>query len=107
MTDIEYERQQDRWALYHIISIPMLFIPAMALAQTPWQRDCVTWWGGDIPRAERTQENCPNGRNHWDGSSPGIVSDATKTSSGVIITNNSTYVVNRVGSTVSVIRSGR
>jgi hypothetical protein len=38
-----------------------------AHADTPWARDCVTWYGGSIDFEERTKENCPNGRSHWDG----------------------------------------
>jgi hypothetical protein len=37
-----------------------------AHAETPWARDCVTFWGGDIPVAERTPENCKYGTNHHD-----------------------------------------
>ncbi len=83
----------------------LLFVPVFAHAESMWVRDCVRWWGGDIPKAERTKENCPTGTNHWDKSSQGA--PTVTTSSGIVITNNSTYVVNRVGSTVSVIQSGK
>jgi hypothetical protein len=85
--------------------IAVVFAPAFAHAESMWAKDCVRWWGGDIPKAERTKENCPTGSNHWDhsGTGPGTIT----TQSGVIITNNSTYVVNRVGNTVSVIQSGK
>lgn len=85
--------------------IAVAFVPSMAMAESLWVRDCVTWWGGDIPRAERTKDNCPNGSNHWDYSGTGPAD--IKTSSGLVITNNSTYVVNRVGNTVTVIQSGK
>ena len=85
--------------------IAVLFVPAFAHAESPWTKDCVRWWGGDIPQAERTRENCPTGKNHWDLSGTGA--STVTTSSGVIITNNSTSVVNRVGNTVSVIQSGK
>ena len=85
--------------------IILAFLPTVALADKPWVRDCVTWWGGDIPKEQRTKENCPNGSNHWDHSGTGAPAIATSTST--VITNNSTYVVNRVGNTVSVIRSGK
>lgn len=39
---------------------------SLAHAVTPWARDCVTFWGADIPVNERTQDNCPRGSNHWD-----------------------------------------
>lgn len=85
--------------------ILLAVIPTLAMAQTPWVKDCVTWWGGDIPKSERTKENCPRGSNHWDHSGTG--GNSTATSTTTIITNNSTYVVNRVGNTVSVIQSGK
>lgn len=37
-----------------------------AQAEAPWVRDCVKWYGGMIPVEERTEENCPNLRSHWD-----------------------------------------
>jgi len=85
--------------------IALAIVPVFAHAESMWVRDCVRWWGGDIPKAERTKENCPTGSNHWDHSGTGP--STTTTQSGVIITNNSTFVVNRVGNTVSVIQSGK
>jgi hypothetical protein len=37
-----------------------------ARAETPWARDCVTFWGSSIPQEQRTAENCPSGHSHWD-----------------------------------------
>ena len=85
--------------------ITLAFVPTIALADSPWVKDCVRWWGGNIPKEERTKENCPTGSNHWDHSGTGA--STITTSSGMVITNNSTYVVNRVGNTVSVIQSGK
>jgi hypothetical protein len=31
MTDQEYEREQDRWAMWHIVSIPVLTVIGFAL----------------------------------------------------------------------------
>jgi hypothetical protein len=32
----------------------------------PWNDQCVTFMGADIPKEERNQDNCPTGSNHWD-----------------------------------------
>lgn len=85
--------------------ILLALVPTLALAEPPWVKDCVRWWGGDIPKNERTEANCPNKTNHWDKSSQGAPTTTTQT--GIVITNNSTYVVNRVGNTVTVIQSGK
>jgi hypothetical protein len=70
--------------------IAVLFVPALAHAESPWTKDCVRWWGGDIPQAERTKENCPGGRNHWDSTKP----SATVAGPRIELSNNTGYVVN-------------
>lgn len=82
-------------------------LPTVVSAQTLWQRDCVRWWGGDIPVDQRTKENCPTGRNHWDGSSEGLTSSATEIRSGIVITPSATLVIRSQNNTVAVIRSGK
>lgn len=51
---------------------PMLLVLSLLLINpahaAPWNADCVTFWGKAIPVAERTIENCPTGRSHWDKS---------------------------------------
>jgi len=78
----------------------LILTSTLASAQTPWARDCVTFWGGDIPVAERTQENCPKGSNHWDQgpkanpgpqSLDGVV--AVNTQPYTIITSQGNYTV--------------
>ena len=38
----------------------------LSACSTMWTRDCVTWYGGSVAFEERTKENCPKGRSHWD-----------------------------------------
>lgn len=110
--------------------IAVLFVPSLVMAESLWVRDCVRWWGGDIPQAERTKENCPRGKNHWDtsstvnntssrleyGNSMTVVNTAsttvtnTATSNSGITTYNlpsGSYQVNRVGNTVTVIQTSK
>lgn len=91
----------------------MKFVVALTLAvasltaqSAPWNKDCVTWWGGQIPPAERTQENCPNNHSHWDTPIQGSAV-ASNTGSAVdnrqpllnpslpttVITNSGSYVI--------------
>lgn len=104
-----------------ILSLILAF-SAQAQAQTPWAKDCVTWWGGDIPQEERTPENCVYGTNHHDTNrrnqelqqrmaqalqrahdlgvlgqinATGPSYSSVDTSPQVIITNGGNYVVNR------------
>jgi hypothetical protein len=44
----------------------LLLATTQAHAQAPWVTDCVKWYGGFIPVEERTDDNCPNLRSHWD-----------------------------------------
>ena len=85
----------------------VLALVATSAQAAPWNNDCVTWYGGDIPKEERTKENCPTGRNHWDTSSPGVVSDATKVSNSSYNTPWGGYAVNRTGNTVTVIQTSK
>jgi hypothetical protein len=70
----------------------------------PWNKDCVTFWGGKIAPEERTPENCPNGHSHWDAATPGSGSGSlyarpTSTtapnynSPALITTNSGNYLV--------------
>lgn len=87
-----------------LVILTLIALPAQA---APWNADCVTWYGGDIPKEERTKENCPTGRNHWDTSSPGVVSDATVVSNTTVNTPWGGYNVGRVGNTVTVIQTSK
>ena len=75
---------------------------------TPWQRDCVRWWGGDIAQEQRNQQNCALGSNHWDRSG---TAPAGSGGSGSSITRISTpqgsYLVNSQGSTITVIQTSK
>jgi len=111
--------------------IAVLFVPAFAHAESMWAKDCVRWWGGDIPQAERTKENCPTGKNHWDSTRPSEAVAGSRielsnntgyvgnNSNAVNGTNNSSmtaqtvnlpngsYIVTRSGSTTTVIQTSR
>jgi hypothetical protein len=85
--------------------LAVLFLPTVALAQTSWQRDCVTWWGGDIAKESRTKENCPSGKNHWD------LSGTAPSTSGItaqqVILPLGGYLVIQSGNTVSAIQTSK
>ena len=71
---------------------------------TPWARDCVTFWGADIPPNERTQDNCPRGSNHWDqgpkdGTLMSVASQGGNTLPQTVLLPSGMYVVIRNATT--------
>ena len=52
------------------IPVIMATLSLTATAETPWARDCVTFWGSSIPQSERTVDNCPRRHSHWDREQP-------------------------------------
>ena len=93
----------------------LALVATQAQAETPWARDCVKWWGGDIPLEERTKANCPQGFNHWDRGGTGSALVAgdnfyggpTGTSVQTYNLPNGSYMVQRSGSTTTVIQTSK
>lgn len=71
-----------------IVLILTVLVTGTALAETPWARDCVTFWGGSIPIDERTEQNCPSGRSHWDAI-PTVGSTNSTRLSGDVVSSTS------------------
>lgn len=90
--------------------LALALVSSVAQAETPWARDCVRWYGGDIPVEERTPENCPNKVSHWDlsGTAPASVGGGS-TSTGITQINlpSGGYLVQRSGSTISIIQTSK
>lgn len=88
--------------------ITMLMIN-QAHAETPWARDCVKWWGGEIPVEERTPENCPNKVSHWEYSGTAPAGGSYASTGGITQVNlpSGGYLVQRAGSTINVIQTSK
>jgi hypothetical protein len=90
---------------------------SMAHAQTPWARDCVTWYGASIPEEKRTAENCPSGTSHWDKPThTGVVvpQPVTRTvttpqtsSRTQVITNSGSYLITQQPGTVFILQTAK
>ena len=90
---------------------------SIAHAETPWARDCVTWYGASIPEEKRTPENCATGRSHWDakeyttvmpsgnGSDSRPVAASRQTTQ--VITSTGSYMIIPQGNTVFILQTAK
>lgn len=85
---------------YILLALAVISSTAQA---APWNKDCVTFWGGKIAVEDRTPENCPTNHSHWDAAVPGSGTASNYVSQGntapnyntqaMITTNSGNYIV--------------
>ena len=92
-----------------VIALIMLAVSVNAYAEAPWVRDCVKWYGAEIPVEERTPENCPSKISHWELSGTAPAAGAYTVNTGITQVNlpSGGYLVQRTGSTVNVIQTSK
>ena len=93
----------------------MLTATTLSYAETPWARDCVTWYGASIPQEKRTPENCTTGRSHWDAkeytnvgpgrSSAKATANTNYTGRTQVITSSGSYLVTQTPGTVFILQT--